>query len=171
MSEESKIKTVSGELITDPSSLTTQQLWRESASLEKYFLSKIMGIEKAIDVAHQDLVRVPTEVQKAVGQLKELHDEKFSGIAQRFIDNKTALDAAFKNQQDVMTKSEAGTTKQIDAQALLITNLTTGLQLQINDLKERVLRSEGSRTGQKDFWGYIVAAVAILFAAIQFFNK
>ncbi len=178
MHEETKIATVSGDLITDPSSLTTQQLWREIASLEKLLSNKIASIEKSIDVAHQDLVRVPTEVDKAVKTLKDLHDEKFSGIEQRFFDNKTALDAAFKNQQEVMTKSEAGTTKQIDAQALLISNTSTGLQLQINDLKERVLRGEGTSTGKNQSWvivagviGLVIGFGGIVMAIISFLSK
>jgi len=178
---EDSIKTMGGNYITDPSSLTTQQLWREIASLKELLMSRINSVEKAIEVAHEDLVRVPTDVQKSVITLKELHDEKFAGINQRFLDNKLALDAAFKSVQDGNQKSELGTTKQIDAQGLLINNATTGLQGQINDLKERVLRGEaligGKETGSDrvrlqtgQIIAYIFGAIGVLSVLLSIYN-
>lgn len=61
----------------DPSVLTTQQLWREVANLKEMVVKEIERMDKAIDLAHADLVRVPTDVQKAVGALKELHEAQF----------------------------------------------------------------------------------------------
>lgn len=74
--------------ITDPTTLTTAQLmheievvkemvFRENLNLEKLIGQRIAELEKATKVAHDDLVRVPTDVQKQVGSLKELHEAKF----------------------------------------------------------------------------------------------
>lgn len=63
---------------TDPSTLATQQVWREIASLKELILIHINRIDAAVQLAHEDLVRVPTDVQKAVGALKELHEQKFA---------------------------------------------------------------------------------------------
>lgn len=38
------------------------------------------SLEKAIEVAHDDLVRVPTEVQKAVGALRELVEQQIKTV-------------------------------------------------------------------------------------------
>lgn len=69
--------------VPDPSSLTTQQLWREVAALKELLQSQLDSMEKAITVAHEDLVRVPTDVQKQVGNLKELQDAKFAAGIER----------------------------------------------------------------------------------------
>lgn len=140
-------------VILDPSSLTTAQLQREISSLDHKLTQRIDGIDKAIELAHDDLVRFPTAIDKAVGTLKELHNEKFLGVGQRFIDNKMALDAAFKSQQDAVSKNELSTIKQLDA-----------LQMQINDLKERALRNEGKDTGKNASWALLVAIIAVLAA-------
>lgn len=104
----------------DPSSLTTQQLWREIASLKELTMTlfdgqsgRIDGIEKSIDLSHADLVRVPTDVQKQVGNLKELVDEKLDGLSQRITDEAALRDEKFQGvgkqfeERDVRTKETA----------------------------------------------------------------
>jgi tetrahydromethanopterin S-methyltransferase subunit G len=67
----------------DPSALTTAQLWREIASLKELMQARLDATEKGISIAHEDLVRVPTDVQKQVGGLRDIHDQKFVAIAAR----------------------------------------------------------------------------------------
>jgi hypothetical protein len=62
--------------LSDPSSLTTQQLWRETAALKELLESHIKALEKSVTVAHEDLVRVPTDIDKQIGTLKELLESK-----------------------------------------------------------------------------------------------
>src|SRR6185295_6299832 len=64
----------------DPTELTRQALWREIESLKELVFARLDAIEQSITLSHDDMVRVPTEVQKAVGTLKELHAEKFMAI-------------------------------------------------------------------------------------------
>ena len=146
--------------LSDPSSLTTQQLWREVLNLRELMESRISGIEKSIEVAHEDLVRVPTDVQKQVGNLKELHDEKFRSIQVQFAerdtrteqkdrDTKIAIDAAFQSSSTAVAKSESVTSKQIDQQGTLIQTETRALSWQIDDLKERMTRLESQGIGEK----------------------
>ncbi len=162
----------------DPSALTTALTQREISALKELVMGKISDIQSAIKLAHDDSVRVPTIIDKEIKTLRELHEEKFRGVTQRFADNKTALDAAFKNQQEVMTKSEAGTTKEIDAQKLALSNASTALQIQINDLKDRVLRGEGTSTGKNQSWvivagviGLVIGFAGIVMAIISFLSK
>lgn len=197
----------------DPSILTTQQLWREIASLKELVLTHIERVDKAVDVAHADLVRVPTEVQKAISGLKDVHEEKFTTFEHRFSDRakfidqrlddnyriadekfnsvekqfkerdtrveqtardtKLAVDAALQAAEKAVSKSETSTVKQIDQQALTITNANRSLDDKINDLKDRITRIEGQALGAlsqkgetKDNWGYIAGGVGLLITII-----
>jgi len=70
--------------LADPTDATSRALLREITNLEKVTALQIGALEKAVDVAHQDMVRVPTEVQKAVGGLEALIDAKLETIRQMF---------------------------------------------------------------------------------------
>jgi hypothetical protein len=173
---------------SDPSSLTTQQLWREVLNLRELLESRITGIEKSIEVAHNDLVRVPTDVQKQVGNLKELHDEKFRSIQVQFEerdtrteqkdrDTKIAIDAAFQSASTAVAKSETVTSKQIDQLITLIQTETRALGGQINDLKERMTRFEslgigekGGRASQQQMITWILMIVVALISIAAFFR-
>lgn len=118
----SKIISLAG----DPSPLTTQLVLREIASLKELLQSRLAGVEKGIDVAHDDLVRFPTEVQKAISGLQALTDNKifyeskivdikikhieahFNWIEQVRIEQKrdtaTAVDAALKAAKEAVTE-------------------------------------------------------------------
>ena len=174
--------------LIDPSSLTTQQLWREILNLRELLESRIISIEKSIEVAHDDLVRVPTDVQKQVGNLKELHDEKFRSIQVQFDerdtrteqkdrDTKIAIDAAFQSASLAVAKSEAVTTKQIDQQGTLIQTTAGGLSGQIGDLKERLTRLEsqgigekGGRTSQQQMITWVLMIIVALISIAAFFR-
>jgi len=109
-------------------------------------------------VAHEDLVRVPTDVQKQVGNLRDLHEEKFRSVEIQFTerdtrteqkdrDTKVAIDAAFQSASLAVAKSEIVTSKQIDQITALIQTETRALSGQIDDLKQRVTRIEGMGVG------------------------
>ena len=68
----------------DPTALTTQQLWREIASLKELMLTKIAAIDKSIGIAHENEVRRPTEIEKAIVDVKILHDEKFRSVFKQY---------------------------------------------------------------------------------------
>lgn len=90
--------------------LSPEQLWREMASLKELLLTRIEAIEKGIAVAHDDLVRVPTEIQKAIGNLKELHEVKIHAVEAKFDAALVAMDkataSAFASSEKAIMKSE-----------------------------------------------------------------
>lgn len=114
---------------TDPTSLTTAQLLREIGSLKELLSARIAAVEEGIVVAHDDLVRVPTEVQKQIASLKELlenklcdadklKEEKFKNIDKKLDmveqarieqkkDTATAVDAALKAAKEAVTEQNA----------------------------------------------------------------
>jgi hypothetical protein len=133
---------------TEPSELTTQMVWREVESLKELLQARVTAVEKGITVAHDDLVRVPTEVEEQVSNLKalleqriigeaSLRDEKFAGVQKQFDGSKTAVDAALAAVKESNNKTESTFTKQIDQTQTLLNANTKGLQGQIDDLKGR----------------------------------
>lgn len=60
------------------------QLQRDIGNLEKVLIARISSIETSISVAHEDLVRVPTQVDKAIGGLRDLIWSKLENVAERF---------------------------------------------------------------------------------------
>jgi hypothetical protein len=173
----------------DPTVLTTASLLREVGNLreatqasinalEKGLLARIEGIEKAIEVAHRDAVRIPTLLQQAIDNLRELTwsrfdvvNEKFHTVATQFTErdtrveqtakaSKEALDAALQAAEKAVgkqnesfslavSKSEAATNKQIDQLGTTIQLATKTTDAQIGDLKERLTRFEGSGSGRQ----------------------
>ena len=69
----------------DPSQLTTAQLMREAAHIRDTLNLKIDAIEKAIVVAHDDMVRVPTAMDKAVDGLRILTWQRFDSVHTTFL--------------------------------------------------------------------------------------
>lgn len=92
--------------LQDPTALTTQALLREVAvleekitarldGLEKVFTARLLALERSTEKFEASLVRVPTEVQKAVENLAQLHSEKFRAVDQQFRDLERLRDEKF----------------------------------------------------------------------------
>lgn len=96
----------------DPSILTTQQLWREIAGLKELILRELQSIQKAVDVAHADLVRVPTEVTKAVSSLEKLHECKFENIDKWQLERIVNIDKRMLDATNLVTEKFSGIEKQ-----------------------------------------------------------
>ncbi len=167
-------------------------LTREISNLKELVFTRIEGIEKAIKLSHENFVRVPTDIQKEVGALKEfilakfegehqLKEVKFGKVEQRFEliesarleqkgDTKTAVDAALKSQ-------EAAFVKQNESFLLSINKSEESTRRQIEaqgeiiiDLKDRLTRSEGQNSGKRDLWGYAVGAAGLIIAVLSIFK-
>jgi hypothetical protein len=155
----------------DGAPLTAAALERGLSELEKLHDQRFNSIEQAVKVAHENLVRVPTDVDKAIGHLKEVTlarldvvNEKFHGIATQFAERDTRVeksaetsDAALKAalqaaKEAVGTQNEAFTTainklegtiaKQIEQLVLLQNTTVAALTSKIDDVKERLGRTD-----------------------------
>ena len=134
----------------DPTLLTTEQLLREIEHLRAFLVGRLEAMDKAMVIFNENITRVPTDTDKQIQHLKELHDEKFESIKIQFIerdtrteqtsrDSKVAVDAALQAAKEAVgeqnkssalaiAKSEASTIKQIDQQGLLISTATKALE-------------------------------------------
>jgi ribosome-associated translation inhibitor RaiA len=62
----------------DPTNLTTQQLIREIAALKEVVFTRLDGMDRAIVVFNDAITRSPTDTDKQISHLKELHESRFS---------------------------------------------------------------------------------------------
>lgn len=85
--------------VPDPTLLTTAALTREIAALKELMATRINALEEAQRVFRDDFVRVPTAVDRQIGQLKELHEkwfaEKFDSIVTQIQDMQALRDEKF----------------------------------------------------------------------------
>ena len=156
----------------DPTNATTQMILREIGALKELTAAqadaieqRVAAIDKAIELAHDDFVRWPTDVEREIGTITKvfdtklaIRDERFGSIDKQFIErnerfkhgsieNKSAVEAALQAAKESVTKSEVGFTKQIEQQGIMISTVKSELEKRIDDLKERVTGMAASRTG------------------------
>lgn len=160
---------------------------------------RLDSMDRAIVLLQDSVNRMPTPaiVMEKVHALESLHDEKFRGIATQFKERDTrteqsasstkiAVDAALQAAKEAVAaqntasaqaiaKSEAATTKQIDAIANLITAQAKGTDEKIDDVKGRIQSLESQKAGaqeqrssNKDAFGYVIGAVGIVIAVATF---
>jgi hypothetical protein len=138
----------------DPTILTTNQLLREIANLETRFMERIESIEKSIEVAHQDLVRVPTDVDKSVdglaqlvwerfktlnaviGGIEKTRLEQFSNIQTQFVERDTRTGQAAKASAEALAAALQAAKEAVGTQQL--SNITA-IQKQETTTKEQII--------------------------------
>ena len=166
---------------TAPGGMTNAQLLREIELLRELLFVRLDGVERAQEKFENNLTRVPTDVDRAVGQLRELHQEKFDGIAHRFeerdirlreqgIASDTALRAALQAQKDAAAIQEANTREQIGQQRVLLDRTTLALSEKVEDLKGRLLTLESTSTGRQsagtDMRAWLASGIGVVLFAI-----
>lgn len=176
-------------LAADPTAATASLLLREIANLKDNIAVRLDAMDKAMTLFQENLTRVPTDVQKEVGHLREFHDQMFADIhaqlkerSDRRVSEKQAaekaLDAALVGQKESTTKTQAATEKQIDSlkEALEKSNVT--LKDQIVALASRLDRGEAGHVGaseyrkdNRDHTGLIIAGLALIAAIALHFLK
>src|SRR6202795_1866601 len=146
----------------DSSLLTTAQLLRELANQKELVEATVGPIISRLDAMDRS-------IDSKIKHLRELHDEKFVSIQKQFTERdvrtdllatgtKIAVDAALQAAKEAVgeqnkssalaiAKSETSTTKQIDQLQTLIQTNNDAINDKINDLKARLDRGEGGKTG------------------------
>jgi hypothetical protein len=109
--------------VPDPTTLTTEQLYREVEALREYCDQKVNASQR---FNSEKFRRVFSIFRERQGQATQRHN-----------DSKTALDAALQSQKESAGKMEAAFTKQIDS-----TNVW------VDDLRGRIILIEGRDKGK-----------------------
>jgi len=155
--------------VPDPTLLTTQQLLRENLWLREVLETRLNGMDKAIELLQSGADKFPARIDEKIASLQQVHEEKFNSIQLQFKerdvrteqtakDSKVAIDAALQATKEssveqnksfalATAKSEAGFSKQIDQLGVLIQTTTKAFDDKIDDIKERLTRSEGVGSG------------------------
>ena len=152
------------------------QAWVERSEMREHVADQVKVIEqrltdmdKATALLSAQTLRVPSEVDRQVGHVREVHAEKFTAIANQFDerdhrseresrDNKVAVDAAFAAQKEAaaeqnksntlaISKSEIATTEAINKLEQLVQAALKGLEGKISDVTDRINRIETSVVG------------------------
>jgi hypothetical protein len=156
---------------SDPSALTTAALLREVAHLKEAITVRLDATDRALATFQDNLTRVPTEVQKEVGHLREFHDQKFVDIENQLrerSDRRTAEKAAAQEalaaalqaakelsaSQDAanataLDKSQASIDRRLSDLAKLFETSIASVRVEIADLKSRLDKGEGSLGGER----------------------
>jgi hypothetical protein len=163
----------------DPSVLTTQQLHAAIDNLRALLTADIRSVEtrldaidKATEIFSDNLTRVPTDTDRQIQHLKELHETRFKAVEMQFAERgqrtieaitnaRTALESALSFSKDAadareianataISKSEHAFTKQIDAITGLRVADMHAMDGKIEDLKSRLDRTEGRFMGGQE---------------------
>lgn len=124
---------------------------------------------------------------------KGVNDEKFNSIQTQFRerdvrseqsskDGKVAVDAALqaakeavgeqnKSSSLAIAKSETATMKQIDGLGVQLQNMNKASDDKIADLKERLTRIEGTKSGSTMTWAAVATVVGLSISAAVFLGK
>lgn len=149
---------------------------------------RLDAMDKASLVLNETVTRVPTEVQREVGNLRSLMNEKFKLIDIQFNerdkrserewrDSKTAIDAALAAQKEAATeqnksnntaisKSDDAQKEKNDRLEQLFKSTTDALAARVDELKTRFERTEGQGAGLKMGYGWILGAIGAVAAII-----
>ena len=169
--------------VPDPTVLTTQQLMRELGALKEIMTTRMDGYDRAIALLQAFADRQPT-----IAEVVAKFEEKFIGIQTQFKErdqrveqaakeSKVAVDAAFASQKEAVSeqnksaaaaiaKSEAATTKQIDAIGLLLQANAKSADEKVDDIKTRLTSIEGRGQAYSQGFGWIATGVGIVAAVV-----
>lgn len=134
----------------DPSSLTTAQLREAISNLHSIINAELRAvgtrldaIDKATEVFNENLTRVPTDTDKQIQHLKELHGERFNSVSGELRALADGITKQFA-ERDVRTDAAAiGTSKAVDA-ALQAQKEAAGAQNEAN--AAAITKSEANTT-------------------------
>ena len=180
---------------TDPTVLTTEQLHREIQGLKELIGSRLNAMDKALDLMHEDYVRIPTDTDEQVSALKELVFEKVVALEksiqlqlherdirtnQATEHSRLAIDAALQAAKELVgeqnrssntaiIKSETSVSRQMEQFNLLLQTMGNSISDKFGDIKDRITRAEGAGSGKMQSEAVHRSSNTFLIAAITTF--
>jgi len=145
--------------VPDPTLLTTENLRREILGLRELLENKLDG---AMAVQNERFLKVDLQFELVERQRVEQKQ-----------DTKTAVDAALSAQKEAVheqtlasdkaiSKSESGTTKQIEQLAETFRSENSGIKTTIDDLKDRVRGIEATKSGGQQSLAQVLAIIGTI---------
>lgn len=105
--------------VTDPQALMQSIADRSISTLRGEITVRINGIEKAVDTAQENLVRVPTDVEKAIQALREVLEAEIVGNKSLYLEKFVAVTETVKVLKDTIndrfTQNDQNTEKAFNA--------------------------------------------------------
>lgn len=155
----SRIGQEQGPTKTDPTALTTDALHREVAQARELLETEIRAMG---DVAQANIdanLRVNVVMLEAIQrQLTFLETQR---IEQKK-DTKDAVDAALAAAKEAVNITATNTKEQIASLSTSFTTTMNAFGEKLDDVKNSVTRSEGTRGGLKEGWGFLVGGVGFI---------
>jgi hypothetical protein len=166
----------------DPTEATTSQLKDAIANLEGRIASRLDGMDKAIVLLQRTVDRSPTiaEVALSVKEQKELLQSESRALKElmdtKFTDRDLALIAALAAAKEAVgaqntsnsiaiAKSDSSTVEALKQLQIIFQTNIAAATTQINDLKSRLDKGEGSgegrRQGLSDTGAFILGAISL----------
>jgi chromosome segregation ATPase len=171
--------------IVDPSTVATDAAMVRALAAERDYvdgkiaalLARLDSMDEATKVLHETVTRTPTDIQQAVGHLKELMEEKFVSVQTQFRerdtrseresrDNAIKVDAAFAAQKEAAAKEAESNTRAIEKSERATEKVIDALNSKIDDLKERLGRVEGVKEGGTNVIAGLYAGAGVLIAVL-----
>ncbi len=165
--------------VPDPTVLTTQQLERGLQAERDYLEARLATLVQRLDsmdlaneVLNETVTRVPTDMQREVGHMRELLQASIEGIERRLADNDLRFDHALRAQKELTTqrnksnttaidKSESSIERSMEKLSELFRSGINGISSQVADLKGRVTAIEASKTGATETRSSFYALVGV----------
>lgn len=174
-------------------------------SLRDLIISRIESMDKAALVLADNVNRVPTLLDRETARLLALFEERTGNIRHLLVDRDdqakqdkataaAAVETALTSLRELLflqnsattaaiAKSESATSNDLESLSKVITSTKDGISNDINNLKQRLDRSEGAYTGQRELRkddhmtvgsivgvvGGIVGIIALIIAGISIY--
>lgn len=105
------------------------------------------AIDRATELLNSQVTQFPTDVDVAVGRLKELHLEKFDSVKEQFAQRDVAVAAALNAQKESAAKQEETFKESIGKSEGSTTKTIDSLERKVDDLKDRMALLEQAQIG------------------------
>jgi len=166
--------------VPDPSTVTQIAIDKATANLREVIEERLDGMDKAIELVAHQASQIPSAAQIDINNLRELTNEKFTGLNNRFSERekrserqdaeykenvKTAFDAADKaitKTEAVVTKTETFLIKQID----LLFASTISNSNRIQALESAKAGATENKTDKRADNTLVVAAIGVATAIL-----
>lgn len=145
--------------VPDPTILTTQALEKSVSTLKELIMARLEEIDKATKILAARADKVPSDVDIAVNNLKDLHGEKFASIDKQFEERdvrteqlaaagQLAIKDALQAAKELVASQNASNEKAIIKSEGNTTKLLENLDVKIIDLRDRLTAIENKGVGQ-----------------------